>query len=373
MSEFKSNFCPSEQTPFLSQTSFLAKENNFYFGGKIKATEKIEGYNNQSCPIWNFYHQDHLGNTRVITDDQGNVIAEHKYFPYGEELTSQTQDALSHRFTGHERDFESNLDYMMARYYNSFMGRFLSVDLKKGTKYNTESLNRFTYSFNNPEKFIDKSGGEAISIITVATIGSGVAFLFDTAKQIKKETGKGYLSQIGDIYGTYKTYKTLAEQGKISGKSQIISAIEGAASAVGGGIVSAAESFLLKYGGSFLVGASVNALGQTIQNPNKEIDMSQAAKAGTLNFMGTLFNNFFENAITSSLSKQATEAATDANIMSHPFGDVSGVSGKDLLSVVEELYTPIKVEIPPSASAAIQGGGQAIANSPELSEDEEKE
>jgi len=159
MSEFRSNFCPSEQTPFLSQTSFLAKENNFYFNGKIKATEKIEGYHNQNCPIWNFYHQDHLGNTRVITDDQGNVIAEHKYFPYGEELTSHTQDTLSHRFTGHERDFESNLDYMHARYYNSFIGRFLSVDTVN-FKYSliNHIWNRYVYAGNNPFKFIDRTG-----------------------------------------------------------------------------------------------------------------------------------------------------------------------------------------------------------------------
>jgi len=158
MSEFRSNFCPSEQTPFLSQSAFLAKENNFYFGGKIKATEKIEGYNNQNCPIWNFYHQDHLGNTRVITDDQGNVIAEHKYFPYGEELTSHTQDTLNHRFTGHERDFESNLDYMMARYYSSFMRRFLSVDRFKGIKGLAQSLNRYSYVLNNPIIYNDPSG-----------------------------------------------------------------------------------------------------------------------------------------------------------------------------------------------------------------------
>jgi len=159
MSEFKSNFCPSKQTPFLSQTSFLAKENNFYFNGKIKATEKIEGYHNQTCPIWNFYHQDHLGNTRVITDDQGNVIAEHKYYPYGEELVSQTQDTLSHRFTSHERDFESNLDYMMARYYSSFQGRFLSPDPKKGgVERNSQKFNLYSYVINNPIRYTDPEG-----------------------------------------------------------------------------------------------------------------------------------------------------------------------------------------------------------------------
>jgi RHS repeat-associated protein len=165
MSEFKSNFCPSEQTPFLSQSAFLAKENNFYFGGKIKATEKIEGYNSSTCPIWHFYHQDHLGNTRVVTDDQGNVIAEHKYFPYGEELTSQTQDTLSHRLTGHERDFESNLDYMLARYYSSFMGRFLSIDkIRNKTKEFIKSWNLFIYANNNPIAFIDINGLESIYI-----------------------------------------------------------------------------------------------------------------------------------------------------------------------------------------------------------------
>ncbi|MEJ5274263.1 MAG: hypothetical protein WH035_09035, partial [Spirochaetota bacterium] len=49
MTEFKSDFCPSPQYYELSNNAFSAKENNFYFGGKITATEKIEGYSS-SCP-----------------------------------------------------------------------------------------------------------------------------------------------------------------------------------------------------------------------------------------------------------------------------------------------------------------------------------
>ncbi|MGH9760080.1 MAG: RHS repeat domain-containing protein, partial [Blastocatellia bacterium] len=82
---------------------------------------------------------DHLGSTRVVTNQGGTVVAYHDYLPFGEEISSQTDLAATHRagvagygasddtaqkFTSKERDAESNLDYFWARYYSSSQGRF---------------------------------------------------------------------------------------------------------------------------------------------------------------------------------------------------------------------------------------------------------
>lgn len=61
---------------------------------------------------------------------------------------------------GSERDDETRLDYMQARYYASVMSRFTSPDplLNSGRPANPASWNRYSYSLNNPLRFIDPSG-----------------------------------------------------------------------------------------------------------------------------------------------------------------------------------------------------------------------
>ncbi len=84
------------------------------------------------------FHLDHLGTPRLITDQTGKKIAYHVYWPYGEELTSTSQDVERRKFTGHERDFNGaggpgdDLDYMHARFRSPVVGRFLGVDEVEG-------------------------------------------------------------------------------------------------------------------------------------------------------------------------------------------------------------------------------------------------
>lgn len=85
------------------------------------------------------------------------------------------------QFTGKERDSETGLDYFGARYYGSAMGRFLSPDEFKGgpvdlygpnpneagplpyaNVFNPQSLNKYTYTYNNPLRYIDPDGHEAL-------------------------------------------------------------------------------------------------------------------------------------------------------------------------------------------------------------------
>ncbi|MBI1747766.1 MAG: RHS repeat-associated core domain-containing protein [Acidobacteria bacterium] len=73
-----------------------------------------------------YYHTDHLGSVRMITDSQGAVISVHDYFPYGEDTTPTPSNRL--KFTGQLRDHESGLDYFGARYYASTLSRFMSPD-----------------------------------------------------------------------------------------------------------------------------------------------------------------------------------------------------------------------------------------------------
>jgi RHS repeat-associated protein len=105
---------------------------------------------------------DHLGTPRLITGNGGAKVALHTYYAFGRELTEPFQDLEKKKFTGHERDFAS-LDYMHARYYAPFTGRFLSVDPTLDFKRAVQSpqgWNRYAYVENNPILVTDPDGRE---------------------------------------------------------------------------------------------------------------------------------------------------------------------------------------------------------------------
>jgi RHS repeat-associated protein len=115
-----------------------------------------------------FYHADHLGSPRLILDKDGNVEAKHHYLPFGDEYESVPDQTLSTRgFTGHEEDPESGLTYMLARYYSSSLGRFVSPDSRGITSralVNPQKLNKYAYVLNNPISNVDPDGMEELSI-----------------------------------------------------------------------------------------------------------------------------------------------------------------------------------------------------------------
>jgi RHS repeat-associated protein len=120
-----------------------------------------------------FYHVDHLGSPRVILDKWGNVVSLHHYLPFGTERPLHPEDSLNVRhFTGHERDKETGLDYMLARYYSSGISRFVSPDSGNDTfLVQTQSWNRFSYTRNNPLTHSDPLGTtSAIDVATAAGI-----------------------------------------------------------------------------------------------------------------------------------------------------------------------------------------------------------
>ena len=67
-------------------------------------------------------------------------------------------DNTRHKFTGQQRDAETELDYFLARYYAAAHGRFTSPDAVSGNPLNPQTLNLYAYVQNNPLKFIDPTG-----------------------------------------------------------------------------------------------------------------------------------------------------------------------------------------------------------------------
>jgi len=108
---------------------------------------------------YTYYHLDHLGSPRILTNKDGVKVQGQHFLPFGQEMPIEA-GVNSRKFTGHERDPETGLDYMMARYYQANLGRFMAVDPsgRSIVRENPQSWNRYSYSLNNPLRYTDPDG-----------------------------------------------------------------------------------------------------------------------------------------------------------------------------------------------------------------------
>jgi RHS repeat-associated protein len=131
-----------------------------------------------------YYHQDHLGSTSVITDQEGALIEETANYPFGSVRNSFRPDATiaadPYGFTQSERDLESGLHCIEARFLAANLGRFTRVDptalaLKPEWLADPQLLNSYVYARNNPIKLVDPSGreGKPSMMLNFKDVGGG--------------------------------------------------------------------------------------------------------------------------------------------------------------------------------------------------------
>ena len=132
----------------------------------------------RAAPQRNLHHAtDHLGSPLVTTDQNGNIFATDSLWAYGQDAGT-SGPVGRRRFTGHERDYDlsgraTDLDYMHARSYSPWLGRFMSVDPARRSQDLAvpQSWNRYAYGLNGPLKFRDPDG--EVPALVVAAAGGG--------------------------------------------------------------------------------------------------------------------------------------------------------------------------------------------------------
>ena len=97
-----------------------------------------------------YSHHVVLGSVRMITDAAGAVVIRHDYFAFGEDTAAPAGDPR--RFTGKERDAETEQHYFGARYYRSTLGRFTSVD-PHSIATDASSAEEFVAFLSNPQSW----------------------------------------------------------------------------------------------------------------------------------------------------------------------------------------------------------------------------
>lgn len=112
-----------------------------------------------STTLTRFQLSNHLGSAVLETDDTGAVLTYEEYYPFGSTSfqTGSGQSEVSskrYRFTGRERDTESGLYYHHARYYASWLGRWVSCDPLG----DVDGPSLYVYARNAPIVLSDPSG-----------------------------------------------------------------------------------------------------------------------------------------------------------------------------------------------------------------------
>lgn len=113
-----------------------------------------------------YFIDDHLGSTSVLVSSTGTVENRSEFAPYGGEWVYQASASnQNYKFTGKERDSESQLDNFGARYYGSSLGRFMTPDwAEKPTAVpyavfgDPQTLNLYAYVENAPMNKADADG-----------------------------------------------------------------------------------------------------------------------------------------------------------------------------------------------------------------------
>lgn len=77
-----------------------------------------------------YYHLNGHDDVVALTNDSGAVVAQYTYDAWGNILSKSgtMKDENPYLYAGYRYDKETGLYYMMARYYDASVGRFLSRD-----------------------------------------------------------------------------------------------------------------------------------------------------------------------------------------------------------------------------------------------------
>jgi RHS repeat-associated protein len=133
-----------------------------YAPGGMAVTRQTAYLPGPATATFSYYAVDHLGTVRgAVTVDAGGTETSrsvHDYEPYGIEIPPLQASVNTHRFTGQERDVETENDYMHYRFYGSNMGRFMKPDSIMGDPRNPQSWNLYSYVHGNPVNFNDPTG-----------------------------------------------------------------------------------------------------------------------------------------------------------------------------------------------------------------------
>lgn len=232
------------------KTGEIQHKHFIFAEGKLIAlnTQTVDSKNQLKNKQVRYLHYDALDSVDMVTDGYGLVVEKRSYDTWGKQrhvewqdksAASVVQSAITNRgYTGHEEITEVGLIHMNGRVYDQDLGRFTSADPLVQSPYVVASFNRYSYTWNNPLKYIDPNGynheetcvtpgdGNGDGEVTEYSDGSVETKPCDSGRRTEKQErgrrgeGKsnqasrsGDLSEASDNYGTISPIQGIAARG----------------------------------------------------------------------------------------------------------------------------------------------------------------
>ncbi|MGH8174771.1 MAG: RHS repeat-associated core domain-containing protein [Steroidobacter sp.] len=126
----------------------------------------------------NYFVKDNLGGMAAIVRNSGTWTVRESFEAFGERRNptswsgppsatdlTKMRDTTRRGFTSHEHLDSTGLIHMNGRVFDPVIGRFVSADPFVQAPYFSQSLNRYSYAFNNPLRYIDPSGFDLETVL----------------------------------------------------------------------------------------------------------------------------------------------------------------------------------------------------------------
>ena len=122
-----------------------------------------------------FFAMDGHGSTRLLTDSTGGITDRLSFDAYGCQLGPESNvvnpAATSLLYSGEAHDFELDMQYLRARYYDQGTGTFASLDPFGGNNEDPQSLHKYSYCGADGVNGVDPTGSMTIAeVISVVGI-----------------------------------------------------------------------------------------------------------------------------------------------------------------------------------------------------------
>ena len=186
-----------------------------------------------------YYMNDQINSTRIVTDDNGNIVYSEAYGPFGgvQKNWTKTYDPKL-KFSSKEREAYGDLDYFGARYYDHNSYRFISTDPiinREEALSNPQLWNLYSYCRNNPITFFDPNGKDVNVSVgntwlqlqqtwgnTRATAWAGEMAKDMTENMAMELVGAGVISAIGKVIKCAKNIIKISRLQKLAKYSGIL-------------------------------------------------------------------------------------------------------------------------------------------------------
>jgi len=161
---FNANGDFTGSTEYIYDGTKLIAENRggdwlYYF---YDANSTVTGmyYNN----VLYYFRKNLQGDVTGIYNANGTLVVQYEYTPYGAILGTTGSMATTlgtvnpFRYRGYYYDTETGFYYLITRYYDPVVGRFLNADAFASTGQGILGNNMFAYCGNNPINYVDHTG-----------------------------------------------------------------------------------------------------------------------------------------------------------------------------------------------------------------------